>query len=266
MKTYLVSDIHGQYQVFRQILAEAHFSPDAGDRLYVLGDIVDRGPQSRECLLWLYELQQKYPRQIVVIKGNHEQLLEDWLLGKTEGAQYFLYGGEATIRSFLRDTPLRRSFLHHAPPREAQEEARQAIRSHDPFLLPYLQSLPLYREEMPDGETGAPAVIFVHAGVRPGRSLSQQSPVDLLWIREEFYNQYAGDATVVFGHTPVTLLPGYAGQGIWQREKMIGIDGGAGFWRGLLLVEWPSLQTRYLPVTAAASAPAIHLFPHRSSI
>jgi serine/threonine protein phosphatase 1 len=266
MKTYLVSDIHGQYQAFRQALAKANFSPDEGDRLYVLGDIVDRGPQSSECLTYLYRLQQQYPQQIVVVKGNHEQLLEDWLMGKTEGNLYFLNGGEATIRSLLGDSPLRRAFLNRSPSWEDQTAARKLILSRHPFLLPFLQSLPLYHEEWPDSRTGAPHVIFVHAGLRPGRTLSQQSPVDLLWIREEFFNHYDDGPMVVFGHTPVTLLPGYTGQGIWQRGQLVGIDGGAGAWRGVLLVEWPSLRTIYVPVTTSDAVPTIRIFPQGNTV
>ncbi|MFY0546258.1 metallophosphoesterase family protein [Brevibacillus sp. H7] len=261
MKTYLVSDIHGQYQAFMQALAQVGFSPENGDRLYVLGDIVDRGPQSSECLYYLYQLQPTYPQQVAVLKGNHEQMLEDWLLGKPEGDLYLFNGGDATIRSLLGNQPLRRAFLSTTPSTADQEAARKHILSRHPFLLGYIQSLPLYREELPDNLTGAPHAIFVHAGLRPGRSLLQQYPADLLWIRDEFYNHYNGETMVVFGHTPVTLLPGYTGEGLWRRGQMVGIDGGAAFWRGLLLTEWPSLHTHYVPIKSAQAIPTVRLFP-----
>ncbi len=266
MRTYLVSDIHGQYQPFRQALEQVGFSPDSGDRLYVLGDIVDRGPQSKECLTYLYQLQRQYPRQIVVLKGNHEQLLEDWLLGTLKMESYRLNGGDATVRSFLGKSPLRKAFLGGTPTASEEAMARQFILTHYPFVLPYLQSLPLYREELPDSRTGAPQVIFVHAGVRPGRSISQQDPRDLLWIREEFYNHYNGEPMIVFGHTPVTILPGYTGQGVWRNGNVVGIDGGAAFWRGVMLVEWPSLQTVFVPAASPQAVPTIRIFPQNDPI
>jgi serine/threonine protein phosphatase 1 len=262
MPTYLVSDIHGQHQAFQRALGRVGFSPETGDRLYVLGDMVDRGPQSKEVLLYLFRLQRQYPGQIVVIKGNHEQMFEDWLQSKQDGGSFMLNGGDATVRSFLDNLPLHRAFLGGTPSAADQESARQAIRSHYPFLLPYLQSLPLYREEPADAQTGAPHVIFVHAGVRPDLPLSQQTPIDLLWIREDFYLHYQGEPVVVFGHTPVRLIPGYSGQGIWRRGNAIGIDGGAASWQGgILLVKWPSLRTVYVPLREALSSPTVRIIP-----
>jgi serine/threonine protein phosphatase 1 len=256
MTTFLVSDIHGQYQAFLKALEQAAFSPQDGDRLYVLGDMVDRGPQSKEVLLFLYRLQRQYPGQLVVLKGNHEQMFADWLQDKQDGGSFLLNGGDATIRSFLGNLPLRRDFLGGTPSAAAQESARQAIRSQYPFLLPYLHSLPLYREEPANDRTGAPHVIFVHAGMRPDLPQSQQTQTDLLWIREDFYQHYQGETLVVFGHTPVRKLPGYTGQGVWHRANMIGIDGGAAIWSGgILLVEWPSLRTVYVPLREVQPSP-----------
>lgn len=265
MATYLVSDIHGQFLPFRQALERVGFSPENGDRLYVLGDMIDRGPQSKEVLLYLYQLQQQYPGRIVILKGNHEQMFVDWLQGKEDGGSFLLNGGDATVRSFLDNHPLRRAFLGGTPSFAKQESARQAIRSRYPFLLPYLQSLPLYREEPENPQTGAPHVIFVHAGLRPGLPLSEQSPIDLLWIREDFYLHYQGENVVVFGHTPVRLIPGYNGRGIWRRGNAIGIDGGAAFWQGsILLVEWPSLRTVEVPLREVYSVPAVRMLPGNS--
>lgn len=249
MATYFASDIHGQNQAFRRALRDASFSPQTGDRLYVIGDMVDRGPESKEVLFDLFTLQKQYPNQVFLLKGNHEQMLEDWLKGQGNSELYLRYnGGDATIRSLLGNHPLRRAFLHSVPSTAEQEEARRLIKSEYPGLLPALSALPLYMELPADPQTGAPAVLLVHAGIRPGIPLRQQNPEDLLWIREPFYLYYEGDRPIVFGHTPVPRLPDYEGYGPWRRGNLIGIDGGAAYRRGVLLVEWPSLQSIFVPV------------------
>ncbi|MGZ0052815.1 metallophosphoesterase family protein [Brevibacillus gelatini] len=252
MATYFVSDIHGQNQAFQRALRDGSFSPQAGDRLYVIGDMIDRGPESREVLFELFRLRQAYPNQVFLLKGNHEQMLEDWLKGQGNPELYLRYnGGDATIRSLLGHHPLRRAFLHSMPSIAEQEEARRLILTEYPNLLPSLSSLPLYMELPADPRSGAPAVLLVHAGIRPGIPLQKQNPEDLLWIREPFYLYYEGDRPIVFGHTPVPRLPGYEGHGPWRRGKLVGIDGGAAYRRGILLVEWPSLQSIFVPVRDA---------------
>ncbi|KMZ41682.1 MULTISPECIES: metallophosphoesterase family protein [Bacillales] len=261
MATYLVSDIHGQNQAFQKALQDVSFSPQAGDRLFVLGDMIDRGPESKEVLLDLLALRQTYPNQIYLIKGNHEQMLVDWLSGNGNPELYLRYnGGDATIRSFLENHPLRRAFLNRVPSLQEQEEARQFILSRYPAMLPALSSLPLYIELPADPRTGAPAALLVHAGIRPGVPLQEQNPHDLLWIREPFFLNYDGELPVIFGHTPVPGLPQYTGSGPWRRDNIVGIDGGAGYWRGVMLVEWPSLQTTFVPIRERQSSPHVRVY------
>lgn len=259
--TYFVSDIHGQYQAFQKALQDASFSPAQGDKLYVIGDAIDRGSQSKAVLLYILELRQQYPLQVFLLKGNHEQMFEDWLTGRGNDENYLRFnGGDATVRSFLSNHPLRRAFVGGdlASPR-IQDEARRLILTQYPFLLPALQALPLHIELPADPQTGAPAVLLVHAGIRPGLPLSQQNPEDLLWIREPFYENYEGEMPIVFGHTPVPKLPGYRGTGPWRRDSLVGIDGGAAYRRGILLVEWPSLQSIFVPIQSVQPYPIVHV-------
>lgn len=261
MTTYFVSDIHGQYQAFQKALQDASFSPSQGDKLYVIGDMIDRGPQSKDVLLSLLELRQQYPQQVILIKGNHEQMFEDWLDRRGNDENYLRFnGGDATVRSLLGNHPLRRAFANGGlPSPEVQEQARQIILAQYPFLLPALQALPLYIQLPADAQTGSPAVLLVHAGIRPGIPLSQQAPEDLLWIREPFFEGYDGEMPVVFGHTPVPKLPGYRGRGPWRRDNIVGIDGGAAFRRGILLVEWPSLESIFVPIQDVHPYPIVQV-------
>lgn len=63
-----VGDIHGNYTQLRRALAMVHFSPERGDRLFSVGDLVDRGPESDEVLNWLQK------PWFHAIAGNHEFL------------------------------------------------------------------------------------------------------------------------------------------------------------------------------------------------
>lgn len=260
MAMYFVSDIHGQFLALQKALQEVSFSPQKGDQLYVIGDLVDRGPHSREVLLELLALRDTYPRQVTLLKGNHEQMLQDWLLRQGNAELYLRFnGGDATIRSLLHDHPLRRAFLSDMPSLQAQEEARQLILTRYPQLLPALSSLPLYADLSGGRQTGASPVLLVHAGIRPGIPLNQQSPEDLLWIREPFYDHYAGELGVVFGHTPVNRLPGYRGSGPWQRNNIVGIDGGAGYYRALIVMEWPSMRFVSVPIRDLSASVSVRL-------
>ena len=66
--TYCISDIHGCYEEFLQLLAVIGFTDE--DTLYVLGDVVDRGERSMDCLQYIMSKQ-----NIHLLMGNHEQMM-----------------------------------------------------------------------------------------------------------------------------------------------------------------------------------------------
>ena len=71
-KTYVLSDIHGNFEVFKRMLEKIQFNEE--DKLYILGDICDRGPDS----LSIYFYIQKFPN-IILLKGNHEYMMQEAL-------------------------------------------------------------------------------------------------------------------------------------------------------------------------------------------
>lgn len=71
----IVSDVHGQRATFERLLEMVNYSPQSGDRLLMLGDLVDRGPDSAGMLQWLQR------DEVYCIRGNHEQLMLDALNG-----------------------------------------------------------------------------------------------------------------------------------------------------------------------------------------
>ncbi len=174
--------------------------------LYVvlIGDVVDRGPQSAEVLTMLYGLQRQNSR-VIVLLGNHEEAMLQALDGDPDALRRWLaVGGDATLASF-GIAPLR----GEDDPRDYMNGARRAIPRR---LLAWLRQLPL---SVQSGD-----YYFVHAGVRPGVALARQVREDMLWIRREFLcHERDFGAIIVHGHSITTNVD--------IRENRIGIDTGA---------------------------------------
>ena len=201
-RIFAVGDIHGCYDRLRALLDRIPLDWSR-DQLVFMGDYIDRGPQSFEVVEHLIGLQELHP-DIVFLKGNHEQMLADYLLGK-DRMLYLYNGGQQTLESYLRNGAPGEFPI---PPRHRR----------------FFDTLRLFHE--------TDAFIFVHAGLRQGLPLAEQGPEDLLWIRESFIDsQHSFGKRVVFGHTPFD-------RPLVQPNK-IGIDTGAVFGNQLTCVQLP---------------------------
>ena len=70
MATYVISDVHGYLSRMFDVLRQANFNWD-NDELYVLGDMIDRGPESAQALYWAVE---EAPSNVHFLLGNHEDM------------------------------------------------------------------------------------------------------------------------------------------------------------------------------------------------
>ena len=179
--------------------------------LVYLGDYIDRGAQSRE-VLELLSAEPMEGFESVFLLGNHEQAMLDFLSQPRQAAAWLSYGGKATLMSY--GVGLGR-VIGANDIYWLRDELEQKLPRHH---LEFLEACQLTHCEG--------AYCFAHAGIRPGLPLEQQSPDDLLWIREEFTRSRDDHGyIVVHGHTisdEAELLP-----------NRIGIDTGA-FYSGLL--------------------------------
>jgi len=166
-----VGDVHG-YKLKLEALMEK-VSPTPEDQVIFLGDLIDRGPDSRGVIDYIFDFCRQHPNT-VVLRGNHEDLLIRCLDEPTMLALYLRNGGWPTIDSYGGN-----SYLNFMPSDH----------------LEFLRSRPHYYQ--------AGSFLFVHAGLRPGVPLTDQKELDLLWIRHEFLNSdFDWGPVIVTGHTP----------------------------------------------------------------
>ena len=207
---YAVGDIHGQLHLLdallEQIIADAGRTGAQRRVLVFVGDYVDRGPDSAGVIERLLSgLPEGF--DVRCLMGNHEAILLKFLDDPEMFEHWRMNGAEATLASYGVD----------APGRDASASALAACRDRFASALPpahlaFLNALPLF--------ASFGGYLFVHAGIRPGVPMQDQSRKDLMWIREDFLD--SGDdfgAVVVHGHTP--------GPEPVIRPNRIGIDTGA---------------------------------------
>ncbi|MDQ0300487.1 serine/threonine protein phosphatase 1 [Salibacterium salarium] len=228
-----ISDIHGQFEAFTSLLAKLDYQP-AEDVLYLLGDYIDRGPQSNEVIEYLLELKETAGSNITFLKGNHEAMMLDAFENedKSNVGLWFENGGRETLKSYVGDDLISSPF----------DEIEHAIRRDYPDHLEFIKNLQLY-EETTDH-------ILVHAGIDPFlENWKQASEHTFVWIRSPFLeSNHSVDKTVVFGHTPTLTL--HEDASVWFQSDKIGIDGGAGFQKQLnaLIYEDAAYSTVSVPV------------------
>ena len=224
MRIYAIGDIHGQLEMLRDIHAliatDRAANGDTAAEVVHVGDLTDRGPQSRGVIGYLIEgIARGEPW--VVLKGNHDRMFEGFL-GDPDyhdpGLRADLYwthprlGGDTTLASY--DVP-------GAGERMLFDLHDDAIRNVPESHRAFLRTLPVMHR--------APGVVLVHAGIRPGVAFEDQTENDLLWIRTGFLDDPRDHgALVVHGHTPVETVTHYGNR--------LNIDTGAGYGRALSAV------------------------------
>lgn len=187
-RIYAVGDIHGRLDLLTALQAAidedmaAHPGPDCIE--VYLGDYVDRGPQSAGVLEAL--LQRRKDRKAICISGNHEAVMLDSLMSQESFSRWLRMGGLETVFSYVR-------------PAAGADEARLWNEWRGAVPAEHISFLRQLTSYFVCGDYA-----FVHAGLRPGVPLEEQSREDLMWIRREFLDHpdWFGHC-IVHGHTPM---------------------------------------------------------------
>lgn len=206
---YAIGDVHGRADLlqalFRQIDADQAGRAGAGFVEIVLGDFIDRGPSSR-AVMELILSRRAAGHRVVVLKGNHEEMLLRFLSDPAALKAWRKIGGYPTLLSFGVSPP---AFLDAAAAADCRDAFHEALgRAH----LALLEGL--------DSSYGNGGYFFAHAGVDPARPLDRQRTKDLIGIRGRFLDhEESFGKIVVHGHTPCRAVD--------FRSNRINIDTGA---------------------------------------
>ncbi len=207
MATYVFSDVHGHAGALKKIFERV--SPSDDDRIVMLGDMIDRGPDPVGVMRFCRELTE---HGATVLRGNHEDLMLSFFNNPQNPDNYVnwaINGGAMTAKGL---------------------DALKADEMKD--LLDWVAGLPLSDFE----RVGDRLYLLTHAGIMPPKPvpavaldeqakdddriaavLADQSSDDLIWVREDFWGQPTGlvgpdgkGIIVVAGHTPTPFLDNMA--------------------------------------------------------
>ena len=174
MNTYIVSDIHGCNKTFRKALKSIRLKKK--DTLIILGDLIDRGPDSKGVLDTVFLLLE-HGFNVISIRGNHEQMFLDSFEEVSMKVNWMKNGGKETLKSFLT------SDIERIPKK----------------YVDFIKSTKLYLE--------IDDFILVHAGVNMNIEQPFSDVHSLLWLREweKLFNQeWLRNRRVIHGHTPMS--------------------------------------------------------------
>ena len=166
-RTFVIGDIHGSFTSLK--LMEQFIGFRETDTIILLGDYVDRGPNSKGVLDWCIDAKERF--NVVALMGNHELLMHE---AKDDIESYFgwvMNGGQDTLRSFgckLNELPQK--------------------------YWDFIYNCELYYE--------TEDYIFVHGGLEENKSLEEQVPDSACWIRFRDLKPHISGKTIICGHTP----------------------------------------------------------------
>lgn len=219
--TFVIADIHGEYDKFMEMLKKIRLSDQ--DTLYILGDVVDRGPHPVRVLRKLMEMP-----NVVPIVGNHELMAMQCLSFLREEIT------ERSAAGFGRDKlRLLAGWIQNgADP--TMKEFRALDREMQSEVLDFMDEFLAYVEITAGGRK----YLLVHAGLgdfRPEKRMEEYSLDELVWERPDYGLRYFEDMEVVSGHTPTQLIEGNPRPGyIFRENGHVAIDCGACFRGGRL--------------------------------
>lgn len=208
-RVYAIGDVHGRADLLEELLvkidADAAGRGPAETQIVFLGDLVDRGPDSKRVLDLVVDLRRS-GRTVRLLRGNHDDVFLRAVNGDALATRHLhRIGGRATLVSYGVSENDYDSFDYP----ELTDEIGKLVPAHHVALLAAMENLVVIGD-----------YVFVHAGIRPGVPLDQQTREDLCWIREDFLD-HRGDfgGIVIHGHS-IT-------DDVEVRPNRIGIDTGA---------------------------------------
>lgn len=225
MATWIVGDVHGMYDVFQDLLKKPEIKEE--DRIILVGDIIDRGPDSYKMLKWAME-NITPDGKFQMILGNHEDNIIQDYHENIDGR--YSYTEESSI-SVLK--------CHYGFHEYMKDQGFEKVGSIKPFVE-WFETLPLYKKIMvTDSNGNEQKYVIAHAWYTP----KEEERDTFLWYRDIsdertsktnslFLNDYKSldGETLIHGHTPIFKENGYPESAVVHfRKHSINIDCGACF-------------------------------------
>ena len=196
MSQYAIGDIHGCSKTFNELLNKIGLNE--GDELYLLGDYIDRGPDSKGVIDIIWGLREK-GIPVICLRGNHESMLLDALKYREGMNDFIRNGGKQTLQSFdtVRPIDLPKEYIN------------------------FFELLPFYHEV---GD-----YILVHAGLNFLEANPLTHTESMLWIRNWYRlidYKWLENRIILHGHTPIFQLKMKKQYENLAQNKYLNLDGG----------------------------------------
>lgn len=192
-RVFAIGDIHGCSKTFKKLLLEK-IQIRKSDKIYCIGDYVDRGRDSKGVIDFIFELRKK-GYHIHTLRGNHEQMMLDAPISKIKMQHWLKNGGSATLKSF------------HI----------ESLKEIAPKYLSFLKKTKFYIKTQ--------KYIFVHAGLNFSKANLFEDKDAMLWLRDfPSYQPVLAGQILIHGHTPKSL-----DTILTQHGNCFNIDGGCVF-------------------------------------
>lgn len=211
--SYVMSDIHGEYDMFVELLEKIQFK--ANDTLYILGDILDRGPHPIKTILKLMEMP-----NVICLAGNHELMAIECLAFLMQ--EITEQSVEAVDEKMLDNLMM----WQYNGSKSTLDEFYTLDRETQYAVIEFMKEFLIYEEVTIAGHD----YLLVHAGLGgfyPGKRMEEYSVKELIWDRARYDIQYDSDVYVVTGHTPTQEISGNRKPGyIFRKNHHIAVDCG----------------------------------------
>ena len=224
---YVTSDIHGCYDQYLRLIERLELKED--DRLYILGDLVDRGDGGIEIIKDVMKR-----KNIVCLRGNHDHcalvFLKKFAVQDHSTAEDRLKEG---FRLWLEDGGAK-TFLAFS---ELDDNEKRSV-------LSFLDTLPFYEMICVNGQR----FLLSHTVSEKAKmhDFEKCGMWDFLFGEPEYETCYFEDMTIVTGHTPTGFIdPAYTGR-IWKGNRHIAVDCGAAFGNPLGCICLDTMEEIYI--------------------
>lgn len=194
-RTFVISDIHGHHEAFKRALEAIKL--EHTDQLILLGDFIDRGPDSKGVLDTVLSLQQEN-FNLTCLRGNHEDMLLEALNDPSKATRWLVNGGKECLQSFKIG----------------------AIENIPKTYIDLIQSFKYYHQ--------TDKFIFVHAALDMHLLDPFADTHTMLWSRDQMRllnKDWLGQRILIRGHTPTheSLIS----ESVFEMEPILCIDNGS---------------------------------------